>query len=78
MDTYNELLSFLKKLRSVNIHFELTQIRDEAVMILVTVPGQRWEIELVEDGKFQIEIFKSDGNIFDESALEDLFSKFSD
>jgi len=35
-------------------------------MIEVTVPGQRWEIEFLEDGTVDIEKFISDGKMYDE------------
>jgi hypothetical protein len=44
----------------------------------VTVPGERWEIELLETGELEIEIFRSGGEIRDAQALDDLFARFSD
>lgn len=72
------LISFLNELRSEKIYFRLDQIRDEAIMIEVTVPGERWEIEFMEDGSVEVEVFRSDGTIRDESALADLLEKHSD
>jgi hypothetical protein len=47
-------------------------------MIEVTVPGQRWEIEYMEDGIIEIEKFISDGSIYGSEALNVLLSQFSD
>jgi hypothetical protein len=47
-------------------------------MPFVTVPGERWEIEYLEDGTIEIEIFRSDGELKGPEALNDLFSRFSD
>jgi hypothetical protein len=44
-------------------------------MVGVTVPGERWEIEFMADGEVEIEIFKSDGEIHDDSIIEDLFER---
>jgi hypothetical protein len=44
----------------------------------VTVPGERWEIELLQTGEVEIEVFRSSGEIRDVHALNDLFARFSD
>jgi hypothetical protein len=38
-------------------------------MITVAVPGERWEIEFLDDGSIEIERFISNGKIFGERAL---------
>ncbi len=80
-DTFRELLALLNRLREAKIAFELRQSRDDAIMIFVNVPGQRWEVEFVDYGDevhVEIERFVSNGHIDDESALDELFAKFSD
>jgi len=47
-------------------------------MIEVVVPGQRWEIEFIEDGTIDIEKFISDGSFYGEEELEVLINEFSD
>ena len=73
-----KLLEILKKLKQKAISFRLDSVRDESIMVLITVPGQRWEVEFMEDGSVEIEKFLSNGEIFNESELETLFDKFSD
>jgi hypothetical protein len=73
----NSLLNLLSKLGRKNIHYKLNKIRD-GIMIEISVPGERWEIEFFEDNHVEIEKFKSDGQIFDNSELKCLFEKFSD
>jgi hypothetical protein len=80
-DAYRELLALLKQLKEAKIWYTHRQSRDDAIMIEVNVPGQRWEIEFVDyDDEVQIEIerFVSNGHIDDESALVELFANFSD
>jgi len=60
------LLSFLVRLKEVKIHYSLKHTRDEAVMVLITVPGEHWEVEFFADGSVEIEVFKSNGEIYDE------------
>jgi hypothetical protein len=50
-------------------------------MVEIHVPGERWEVELVDYGDevhWEIERFISDGKIDDETALDELFAKYSD
>jgi hypothetical protein len=47
-------------------------------MVEIAVPGQRWEVEFMEDGSIEIEKFISSGQIFDGKEIEELFSEFSD
>ena len=73
-----ELYALLRELRQREIYFELRYSRADYIMVLVFVPGERWEIEFPESGEVEVEIFRSDGSILGASALTDLFDKFSD
>jgi len=68
----------IARLNAVRIHHSITSIRDDAIMIDAAVPGERWEIEVFEDGHVEIERYRSDGEIVDEAALVELFARFSD
>jgi hypothetical protein len=67
------LTKFLDRLDEADMHYTLTSERENAIMVGVTVPGQRWEIEFDSDGEIEVEIFKSNGEIHDEEMLEELF-----
>lgn len=73
-----DLINFLNKLEDSNIFYKLNKVRNEAIMVEVAVPGQRWEIEVMEDGTVVIEKFISDGDIYDGKELEELLKDFSD
>ena len=73
-----ELIAFLNKLEENNIFYKLNKIRNEAIMVEVAVPGQRWEIEFLDNGTVDIEKFISDRDMYDASELETLFKEFSD
>ena len=72
------LFSFLQELRQAKIHYRLSDPRDDAIMVEVVVPGERWEIEFAEDGGVEVEVFRSDGQIRDASALTDLLNRHTD
>jgi hypothetical protein len=42
-------------------------------MVAVAVPGKRWEIEFIDDGSIEVEVFRSDGRIGDRAEIEQLF-----
>ena len=80
-DAYREFLALLHRLDDARIAYRIFHSRDDAVMIEVVVPGERWEIELVDYGdeyQWEIERYRSNGKIEDESAIQELFAKFSD
>ena len=72
-----KLIDFLNKLEENKIYYKLNKVRD-AIMVEVAVPGQRWEIEFFKDGQIEIEKFLSNGEIYSESEIESLFSKFGE
>jgi hypothetical protein len=79
-DAYHQVLGLLKRLQDAKIAHRLRQCREEALMIEVDVPGERWEIEFVDyDDEVHVEIerFRSNGKSYDESILEELFAKYS-
>lgn len=59
MGSMRKLPDFLVKLEAHKIHYGLEMNRAEAVMVLVVVPGERWEVEFFDDGHVEVEIFES-------------------
>ena len=72
------LHDFISRLKSAKIHFTLSSVRDEAVMVHIAVPGERWEVEFLSDGSIEIETFRSNGQISGPECLANLFDRFSD
>jgi hypothetical protein len=75
---FHKLTSFLKQLEQAHIHYTLASHRDEAIMVLVTVPGERWEVEFLDDGTVEVERFISNGEICGEEKLHALLTKYAD
>ena len=44
-----------------HVAYQLLIVRDAALMVAVTLPGERWEIEFFEDGRIELERFVSQG-----------------
>jgi hypothetical protein len=72
------LSAFLVRLETAHICYQLASIRDGAVMVQVTVPGERWEIEFFPDSPPEVEVFRSRGDIAGEDTLERLFAEHGD
>ena len=47
---FDKLTTFLKHLETAHLHYTLASHREDTIMVLVTVPGERWEIEFFGDG----------------------------
>ena len=55
--TIHELLAFLRRLKTPHIHYTLSDPTEGAVMVEVSVPGERREIEFHEDDQVDVEVF---------------------
>ncbi len=75
---FHKLTTFLKQLEEAHIHYTLACHREDAIMVLVTVPGERWEVEFLGDGSIEVERFLSNGEICGEEALRVLWTKYAD
>ena len=76
---YKSLGRLLRRLDIAGIQYRLSCQRDEAISVAVAVPGERWEIELTEDGdhvEVEVERFVSAGGVCGgEEQLEALLAK---
>lgn len=77
LTAFGKLLLFLERLDESKVWYKLDRVRD-ALMVTVTLPGERWEIEFFDDGVVEIERFVSTGTIEDEDILEQIFTKLTD
>ncbi len=75
---FRKLTTFLKHLETTHLHYTLASHRDDTIMVLVTVPGERWEIEFFGDGTVEIERFRSNGEIGGEESLQELLTTYAD
>jgi hypothetical protein len=76
----DNLLSFLLQLQNHRLHYTLEHNRGEAIMVLIAVPGQRWEVEFFADGHVEIERFVSteEGVVNDAGLLDTLLREFGE
>lgn len=77
-DPFRQLLSLLDRLGKLKVPYHVRHSRDDAIMVVAHAPGEYWEIEFLQDGDVDIERYRSDGHIDDESILQKLFDLWSD
>ncbi len=77
-DPFRGLLALLDRLDNLKIPYQVRHSRDDAIMVIAHAPGQYWEIEFTQDSEVDIERYRSDGEIDDESVLQELFVLWSD
>lgn len=77
-DPFRQLLSLLDRLDKLKVPYHLRHSRDDAIMVVAHAPGEYWEIEFLLDGDVDIERYRSDGQIDDESVLQQLFDLWSE
>jgi hypothetical protein len=77
-EVFHNLVTFLDKLEHQRISYTLAYHREDALMVLVAVPGERWEIEFRSDGSIEVEKFLSSGEIHGAESLGELFARYAD
>jgi hypothetical protein len=65
-------------LQAAKIHYTMSEYREDAVSILATVPGERWEIDILEDGEVDFERFVTAGGVTGEAELKAFIKKFAE
>ncbi|MEX2327496.1 MAG: hypothetical protein WD558_07175 [Pseudomonadales bacterium] len=73
MTELSTLTDLLDRLDEEEIRYTLSSIREGAVLVSAAVEGERWEIEFMNDGDVEVEIFRSNGDLYGSDAIEDLF-----
>lgn len=76
-NSMSKLTAFLDKLDRERIAYTVTHQREDAVLVAVAVPGERWEIEFFVDGSVEVEQFVSSGDIYGEAVLQELFNRYA-
>lgn len=77
-DQMDKLLSFTRRLARARIPYQVQTYREDAITVGAKAPGEYWEIDFLADGQIDIERYRSNGKIFEEPVLEELFALCSD
>lgn len=78
MSDLSELTDLLDRLDAAEIQYTLASVSEGSIVVGIDVSGEHWNVEFMDDGDIEVEIFKSDGQVFDHSIIEDLFEADED
>lgn len=73
-----KLLDFLSRLKEERITHTIERNTPDALMVLIAVPGERWEVEFFADGHVEVEVFTSGGVDRGDEHAERLFERFGE
>ncbi len=77
-DAFAKLMGIIRALEAAQIHFVLSYHRYGAVSILATVPGERWEIDVLEIGDVEFERFVTVGGVAGEVEMTRAIAGFAE
>ena len=78
MSDLSELTDLLDRLDAADIRYTLASVSEGSIVVGIDVPGEHWNVEFMDDGDIEVEIFKGDGQVFDYSVVEELFEEEED
>ena len=71
---FGRLLDLLNRLDAAHVYYKLDHTRPDSVMIDISLPGWRWEVEFMSDGSLDIERYQStEGVVNDAALIEQIF-----
>jgi hypothetical protein len=68
---FAQILDYLNDLDRAQIHYAIRHTRPDTLMIDVSLPGWRWEIEFRADGSVEIERYHSVAGVETDATLLD-------
>jgi hypothetical protein len=71
-------MEIIRTLEAAGIHYTVTKYRYDGVSIRATVPGERWEIDVLEDGDVDFERFVSTGEVTGEAEMKESIARFAE
>jgi hypothetical protein len=74
MTALSDAAAFCQELSQRHVAYELLIAREEALMVSLALPGERWEVEFFDDGHAELERFVSQGVVDAPHVLTDLMA----
>jgi hypothetical protein len=78
MTAVSAAATLCRELDRRRVTHNLLIVRDEALMVSVALPGERWEIEFFDDGHVELERFTSQGVIDAPTVVSDLLARLDE
>ena len=78
MNTHT-LYNLVRRLEDANIFFTLGRNRPDTILVSITVPGERIEIDVFDDGHMEVSRFKGNESIVgEENLVEEIINEYGD
>jgi hypothetical protein len=77
-EPFAKLMSIIRALVEAQIHYVVAHYRYDAVSIQATVPGERWEIDVLEDGEVDFERLVRAGGVTSETEMNQFIARFAE
>lgn len=72
-DGLEQLLVFVNELDRRRVQYTLGSYSKDAIMVLIAVPGERWEVEFKKDRTVDVERFRSTGVVSGSEVIDELW-----
>ncbi|MFA6291003.1 MAG: hypothetical protein WC637_04435 [Victivallales bacterium] len=73
------LYQLLQRLEDATIFFTISRHRPDTILVSITVPGERIEIDVFDDGHMEVSRFKGNESIVGNSDLvNDIIKKYKE
>ena len=75
---YQSFFDLCAELDRRHVRYDIDSVRDHALLVRVAVPGERWELEVFDNGNIELERFVSQGVESDHDASSKLLAYFDE
>jgi hypothetical protein len=78
MNSLRMLTDFVTTLEERKISYRLEHNREDSIMVIIAIPGERWEAEFFGDGHVELEVFRSQSAGLETPTVEELLARLQE
>lgn len=75
MATLKSFIAFIDRLDEEDIQYTITSSREGVATVGVTVEEEHWQFEFLTNGRVEVQVFVSDGEVEGESGIDRFFDE---
>ncbi len=75
MATLKSFIAFIDRLDEEDIQYTITSSREGVATVGVTVDEEHWQFEFLTNGRVEVQVFVSDGEVEGESGIDRFFDE---
>ena len=77
-EPFAKFMRIVRSLEVAQIHFRVDYHRYDAITVEAVVPGERWEIDILDDGTVDFERFVTTGGVVGEDEMKTAIEKWAE